>query len=280
MCSKAYDTILCSKCVPECNYRCFLLLQAYLEHVKLPISDYVNDTKTVIDQIPRLLAAMQYIALQETTAAGSFELACQFSRVRQILETRTMFDDDPWSQLPGVTQKALRNMEKSALSKKNAMPSLREVRAMPRGDAAKTLKSLTGKHMNVDKVLDSVYELPWIAVENVKVSQHVEKTTGVTTGKLSLEVVISHEGRHHHHSNQHSGPMTLALVLGTPQRRTLLAYHTIRAGRSGTLKKSVDLEFDWKTANADGGESGGAVILRLLLEEVRGLDSEIAVPLR
>jgi hypothetical protein len=61
-----------------------------LEHAKLPISDYVNDTKTVIDQIPRLLAAMQYIALQETTAAGSFDLACQFSRVRQIVETRTM----------------------------------------------------------------------------------------------------------------------------------------------------------------------------------------------
>lgn len=61
-----------------------------MEHAKLPISDYVNDTKTVMDQIPRLLAAMQYIALQDTTAAGSFELACQFSRVRQFVETRTM----------------------------------------------------------------------------------------------------------------------------------------------------------------------------------------------
>lgn len=81
--------LCCSHSITDCD-RCFLLVQAYLEHTKLPISDYVNDTKTVIDQIPRLLAAMQYIALQETTAAGSFELACQFSRVRQILETRTM----------------------------------------------------------------------------------------------------------------------------------------------------------------------------------------------
>jgi activating signal cointegrator complex subunit 3 len=37
--------------------KCFLLLQAYLEHASLPISDYVNDTKTVTENIPRLLAA-------------------------------------------------------------------------------------------------------------------------------------------------------------------------------------------------------------------------------
>lgn len=241
----------------------------------------MNDTKTVIDQIPRLLAAMQYIALQETTAAGSFELACQFSRARQILETRTMISDDPWLQLSGVSQKALRHMEKSAKSKKTIMPSLREVRVMPRDEATKSLKNLAGKHngMNVDRILDSVYELPFITVENIKLSQLVEKVTGTTNGVLSLEVVISHQDRHSR-KKHHSEPMTLSLVLGTPQRRTLLTHQSIGAGHSGHVKKSVELSFDWNTANADGGESGGIVILRLLLEEVRGLDSEIAVPLR
>lgn len=241
----------------------------------------MNDTKTVIDQIPRLLAAMQYIALQETTAAGSFELACQFSRVRQILETRALVDEDPWTQLPGVSQTALRQMEKKAQSSKFSMPSLREVRAMPRSDAAKMLKKLIGKHrMNVDGVLDSVFALPLISVESIQLSQVVEKTTGETTGKLSLEVAISHEKDRHDHNRHNSGPMTVALVLGTPQRRTLLAHCTISASHHHTIKKAVDLEFDWKTANADGGESDGVVILRLLLEDVRGLDSEIVVPLR
>lgn len=172
-------------------------------------------------------------------------------------------------------------MEKSAKSKKIEMPSLSEVRAMPRGDAAKTLKSLTGKHsMNVDRVLNSVYALPLISMENLELSQQVEKTTGTTTGKLSLKLSISHKDQRLH-KKHHSGPMmSLSLVLGTPQHRALLAHHTIGVGRSGTVQKSVELAFDWNTANADGGESGGAVILRLLLEEVRGLDSEIAVPLR
>lgn len=263
------------------TFRCFLLLQAYLEHTKLPISDYVNDTKTVIDQIPRLLAAMEYIALQDSTAAGSFELACQFSRVRQILETRTVVDEDPWIQLTGVSLKALRHMESGAKSKKTAMPSLREVRAMSRGDAGKTLKNLAGKGkhtLNVDRVLDSVYALPLITVDSVELSQRVEKTTGTTTGKLSFGLTITRVN--HRQNKHHSGPMILALVLGTPQHRILLAHQTIGVGHNGTVKKSIDLTFDWKTANADGGESGGAVILRLLLEDVRGLDSELAVPLR
>jgi hypothetical protein len=70
------------------SVRCFLLLQAHLEHAKLPISDYVNDTKSVLDQVPRLLAAMQFIAEQDGTVVGSFEALCQFSRTRQLLETR------------------------------------------------------------------------------------------------------------------------------------------------------------------------------------------------
>ena len=32
-----------------------LLLQAHFEHVKLPISDYVTDTKSVLDQCVRIL---------------------------------------------------------------------------------------------------------------------------------------------------------------------------------------------------------------------------------
>jgi hypothetical protein len=245
----------------------------------MPISDYVNDAKTVVDQIPRLLSAMQCIALQETTAAGSFELACQFSRVRQILSTRTMVDETPWTQLAGVTLKGLRQMEKNAKSKKMTMPSLREVRMMPRDEAARQLRSLlAGKQsgMNAD-LLDSIYSLPLMTIGNIQVSQHVEKVTGTINGIVSLELIINEDSRR---KKQHGDPMNLALVLGTPQRRTLLSYQSIGIGRNGTVKKSVNISFDWNTANANGGEDGGVVILRLLLSDVRGLDAEIAIPLR
>ena len=37
------------------HVKCFLLLQAHMAHVPLPISDYVNDTKSVLDQALRLM---------------------------------------------------------------------------------------------------------------------------------------------------------------------------------------------------------------------------------
>jgi hypothetical protein len=69
--------------------RGFLLIQAHISRAKLPISDYINDTRTVLDQIPRLLAAMQYVSLDDSAASGSFDLMCMYSKVRQILATRS-----------------------------------------------------------------------------------------------------------------------------------------------------------------------------------------------
>ena len=39
----------------------YLLIQAYLYRINLPISDYINDTKSVIDQLPRVVNAIMDI---------------------------------------------------------------------------------------------------------------------------------------------------------------------------------------------------------------------------
>ena len=70
-------------------FRCFLLIQAYLEKARLPISDYINDTKTVVDNVPRLLAAMQAIAIHGGLTAGFFEVVTQICRTKQLIETRS-----------------------------------------------------------------------------------------------------------------------------------------------------------------------------------------------
>lgn len=150
---------------------------------------------------------------------------------------------------------------------------------MSRGDAASTLKSLVGNDsdMDVNRVLDSVYSLPLISIDNVKFSQQAEKTTSKNTGKLNLDLVIC--CKLGNNNNNNSSPLTLVLVLGTPQHRTLLAHGTIGIGHHGKVTKSVELLFDWSAAKVDAGESGGFVILRLLLEEIRGLDAQVALPL-
>jgi activating signal cointegrator complex subunit 3 len=44
------------------NTKAYLLLQAYFAHTPLPISDYINDTKAVMDQIMRVVNAMIDVA--------------------------------------------------------------------------------------------------------------------------------------------------------------------------------------------------------------------------
>ena len=46
--------------------------------------------RSVVDQIPRLLAAMEYIAQEDRGSAGSFEMFSSFSMVRRIFCTRVM----------------------------------------------------------------------------------------------------------------------------------------------------------------------------------------------
>lgn len=64
-----------------------VFIQAFIFKGKLPISDYINDMRSVVDQIPRLLAAMEYIAQEDKGSAGSFEMFNSFSIVRRIFQT-------------------------------------------------------------------------------------------------------------------------------------------------------------------------------------------------
>jgi replicative superfamily II helicase len=61
--------------------KAFLLLHAFLRKAKLPISDYINDTKTVFDQVPRVLNAMIDIAAEQ----GFVPIVMALIRLSQLL---------------------------------------------------------------------------------------------------------------------------------------------------------------------------------------------------
>ena len=69
--------------------RCFLLIQAYLENARLPIADYVNDTKTVMDSVPRILSAMLFVACNESQVMGMFDVVCQIIKARQLIKSKS-----------------------------------------------------------------------------------------------------------------------------------------------------------------------------------------------
>jgi activating signal cointegrator complex subunit 3 len=258
----------------------FLLVQAYLEHTKLPISDYVNDTKSVMENLPRLLAAMSYIASAECDTEGTFELLTQFTRTRQLLAARCKVNDDPLQQLPGITadivQRLMNGNHKGAktllgfrsLQRKDAIQQMQTILRQPGGPRA---------HRK-DDVLNILYGLPLISFTNAVMHYEQEKGTNKGMGKLSVTVDVERcntanprsdmarsEGKESSH--------TLTMLLGSYNQRFLLASCTLRISRFGTWTATKDLTFDWERAKLDGNK----VVLRLLIDEVRGLDHEVTL---
>ena len=256
--------------------KAFLLMQAYLERARLPISDYVNDTKSVVDNIPRLLAAMKFIASDEKNTTGSFELLTQFTRTRQLIESRSTVQDDPLQQLPGFDASLLLRLQGTKNGSLDSITSLHDLRRLKRNKAKEIfqqyVKGLSQLKKPVDQALDALYAMPLVSVKSCSISPETEKTSGRVTARLKIDLEIERDSIATAHS--------LSVLVGTAQQRMLLAELSVPITRKGTWSFSKDVTFDWNVASADGGEDGGAIVVRFLIEEVRGLDTEQLVRLK
>lgn len=232
--------------------KAFLLVQAFLAKIKLPISDYVNDTKTIFDNLPRLLAAMEFIALNEDVQnPGSFEVLTHFTKTRQLLETKTMPDQNPILQL---------GHQVDGLSL-----SLFELRRMQRDEAKSRLPK-----PKADRLLSALYALPLVFASNVTITTNVDKAAGLSTGKLRLDLSVDAS------TKKRTGPWGVAILVGTCQNQILLGHSSLSLGMHQS--RLVTISFDWRHAKAHGG-SEGAIVIRCLVDQVRGLDWEQKVKL-
>jgi hypothetical protein len=261
----------------------FLLVQAYLERAKLPISDYKNDSKTVMDSVPRLLAAMTFIASEDGGLNGSFDVLCQLIRTKQLISTRSTLTMNPGAQLAGVndaTFKILMNklitqkkgQTNSDKQKENSLWNLRQFPRITVSEALKKCRKGTFK-APFHKTLSSLYGMPLITLKEGKVYHEIDKATGRSLGTLKLSLSIERE--------QQRGDdfTTLSLLVGSFDSQKLLASSEVPISRNGSWTVEKRLQFDWKLANSDGGEDGGQIVLRLLLDSIRGLDSEVIFPI-
>lgn len=262
--------------------KCFLLIQAHITRSELPISDYINDTRTVLDQVPRLLAAMQHIC-KDDNGSGSFEIFCLFWKVRQMLEAKLMIDETSLHQIPGLSQYG-----SSSLSREAGIMTLKDLRRIRRADAFKLLRGLVKKSKKkkgsslLDDALNFVYGIPTIEIEKIVVRTEVDKSSGKNIGQISFELCTERASamKGQKGSKQQSGT-SIAVSLGTPEGRNLLCSKIVTIGKNvGLVRRKIEMNFDWSMANACGGSEGGEMIIRVLHENVMGMDLEKPVPLR
>lgn len=241
----------------------FLMVQAYLEHAKLPISDYVNDTKSVIENMPRLLSAFAYVGAAETNTPGIFDVLSQCSRTRQVLEVRARVSDSPLLQLPGVTASSLEKQPGMSLS-------LYDLRNMAENQSLPLLRKLLKNKPSkvVESAIETLGSLPCIKIATSQL------TLKGSLGKLELKLdVSSRNTRKRKSSRNDTSSPSLTLLVGTQNSRYLLCQDSARLPECGTISRS--LSFDWMKAKNDGD----SVLLRLLIEEIRGLDTELEIKL-
>lgn len=80
------------------HVKTFLLLQAHLSRVDLPIADYIQDTVSVLDQSLRILQAYIDVASE----LGYFYTVCTMVKVMQCVKQGCWYEDDPIGILPGI----------------------------------------------------------------------------------------------------------------------------------------------------------------------------------
>jgi activating signal cointegrator complex subunit 3 len=261
--------------------KAFLLVQAHLGRERLPISDYVNDTKSVMENLPRLLAAMEYIASCDASTAGCLDVLTLFVSTRQYLETRSLPLQDALFQigLPKVTVHGLRG--NTSTDKKNKKPfsnqiqNISQLRSLSRTDALallQTTSEVDPASYDVERALDRLFSMPNLRVMEAEIVSKVEKFSGKSIGTLNLSVEL----------DRIKGNITprldfsMTILLGTCQQHFLLGKTTIRASRWGKWTVRKEISFDWSAATADGD----SVLVRLMINEMRGLDKEMCLPLK
>jgi hypothetical protein len=189
---------------------------------------------------------------------------------------------DPVLQLPGVKQDSLDGLAKElgiARKEKNLLWSLRH---LPRDRVAGILNNTSKGKVGspIRSILDSLYSLPKVTVSEALVSHLVDKTNGKSRGTLKIVIQVDRDTNKSKNSARSDGFSSLAVLLGSFERRRLLAHTEMSVSQGGSRSVTKEIDFDWDSANADGGEGEGFVILRLLLDNVRGMDSEVFIRLR
>ena len=80
------------------HVKAFLLLQAYMSRIDLPISDYVGDQNSVLDQSIRIIQA----SIDVLTELGFFSSCKTMIALLQCIKSARWPKDNPFSILPGI----------------------------------------------------------------------------------------------------------------------------------------------------------------------------------
>ena len=135
------------------HVKAFLLLQAYMSRIDLPISDYVGDQNSILDQSIRIIQA----SIDLLTELGYLSSCTLMMTLLQCIKSARWPDDGPLSILPGVDVEKERQRVKIGESQPH---STSELPALSRSTLTSLLNTLSVSHGFQDQAHKAAAILP------------------------------------------------------------------------------------------------------------------------
>ena len=145
------------------HVKAFLLLQAYFSRIDLPISDYVGDQNSVLDQSIRIVQA----SIDVLTELGYMSSCTMMITLLQCIKSARWPLDGPLSIFPGVNTDKERTRARNGESQP---PSLAQIHNMSKPVLSKVLQSLDVPHELESQVERAIGTLPNLRVNVMDVN--------------------------------------------------------------------------------------------------------------
>ncbi|EON96555.1 putative activating signal cointegrator 1 complex subunit 3 protein [Phaeoacremonium minimum UCRPA7] len=160
------------------HVKAFLLLQAHMSRINLPITDYVGDQTSVLDQAIRIIQA----SIDVLTELGYSSSALEMIQLLQSIKSARWPTEPAVSILPGIMEERLEKLE-------NPTP-LHKLSSMGQGGWNKLAKDLGVPHSQQQRFTKALSMLP-----NVKVSVDDITALSITVNLRRLNPVVEREAR-------------------------------------------------------------------------------------
>jgi len=124
------------------HVKAFLLIQAFLSRTELPITDYITDQNSVLDQAIRIMQA----SVDVLTELGFLGAVRTMVSLMQCIKQARWLDDGPLAQLPGVDVDLARAEAKKTTLAEVASMSVRALEALGRRLGVRKIDEVSPPH--------------------------------------------------------------------------------------------------------------------------------------
>lgn len=214
------------------HVKAYLLIQAYLTRVELPIADYAQDTVAVLDQALRILQAYVDVA----SDLGYLLVVLTFIEIMQCLKQRIWYDDNPVLAFAGVDAE-----------KVDSSASLQSLSALSTPEKHKLAKKLGLNDSNGNAYKTFIRAASHLPTGKATVQQNKPETVSVTIEHDNLSV--SKEFKVHAPFFPKAQRESWFIILCDAAEQELLAIKRASprlAGKKGTVHCSLELADDMR----------------------------------